>query len=424
MTGIFKRRIFIFLFFMISFTAGFAEPGLHFVLVHGAWHGAWCWFEVEQLLVREGYTVTTIHLPGHGNDNIDPGTVTLNDYRDKVTDFLDSLDHPIILVGHSMGGVVISAAAEKRPSKIDKLIYLSAFLLKNEQSLLDLASMDTRSKVLPNLTIDETAGVIKVDNKLRKNIFYQLSPERYVYLTENLLVPNPLQPFAEPLFLTDSGYERVRRFYITTTKDNAITAPFQKYMYTMSPCEKIYEIYTDHSAFFSAPNQLLNILLEIANDQSANLIKNPSFDNGKNNWAFTVYNPEDVSAYFTIDSTSQLSGINSAKFSLDSNGSQNWHIQLYQMVSGLKKDKTYEISFLAKHTASLPDTVKTSLFLIDLEFNTLWEQKEINLENVIQTRGPFTFISDEDIENALLTFDLEGNGNMVLYLDEIVMNPN
>ena len=107
-----------------------------FVLIHGAHHGSWCWKMVTPLLEKAGYNVIAPDLPGHGeNKKKAIEEITLNDYLDCIFEVLDRQPEPVILVGHSMGGLVISQVAEYRPNKIKKLVYLCAVLLKNGESL-------------------------------------------------------------------------------------------------------------------------------------------------------------------------------------------------------------------------------------------------------------------------------------------------
>src|SRR5262249_48601509 len=101
----------------------------HFVLVHGAWHGAWCWYKIVAGLDSAGHRLTAPDLPSGGIDATPPATVTLQSQADRLVAVLDTLPDPVILVGHSAGGPVISLAAEARPQKIAKLVYLTAFLL-------------------------------------------------------------------------------------------------------------------------------------------------------------------------------------------------------------------------------------------------------------------------------------------------------
>ncbi|MBN1696913.1 MAG: alpha/beta fold hydrolase [Spirochaetales bacterium] len=235
----------------------------HFVLVHGAWHGAWCWYKLAVMLEEDGHTVTLIDLPGHGIDSSDPADVTLDDYRDRITGVLDSIPEEVILVGHSMGGIAISAAAESRPTDIKKLIYLSAFLLQSGQSMLDIALQDTGSHVLPNLIILPEEGIIDINRENLVDMFYQLSPAEDVSLARTVLKPNPIAPFSTPLIVTEPNYGSVERFYIFTLEDNAITYPIQQMMVAASPCRAVFVLDTDHSSFFSEPKNLIKVIDDI-----------------------------------------------------------------------------------------------------------------------------------------------------------------
>ena len=85
-----------------------------YVLIHGSWHGAWCWYKVVPRLEQAGHTALAIDLPGHGRDWTPPQDVSMQTYVDSVCGVLDTLPEPAILVGHSRGGIVISQVAESR----------------------------------------------------------------------------------------------------------------------------------------------------------------------------------------------------------------------------------------------------------------------------------------------------------------------
>ena len=82
-----------------------------FLLVHGACTGGWCWEKVVPLLEAKGHKVCAPDLPGLGNDQTPPAVVTLADNVEKLSRLLDKMDEPVVLVGHSLGGVTISALA-------------------------------------------------------------------------------------------------------------------------------------------------------------------------------------------------------------------------------------------------------------------------------------------------------------------------
>ena len=99
-----------------------------FMLIHGSWHGDWSWYLLEEQLTKAGHTVITVNLPGHGLLYNNASQVTLQDYESAVVNALDLSQEEVILVGHSLGGLIISAAAEKRPDKVRSLVYLAAHM--------------------------------------------------------------------------------------------------------------------------------------------------------------------------------------------------------------------------------------------------------------------------------------------------------
>ena len=99
-----------------------------FMLVHGACTGGWCWEKVAPLLEANGHRVCAPDLPGLGKDHTPPANVTLADNVEKISRLLDKMEEPVVLVGHSLGGVTISQLAEARRRKIKALVYLCALL--------------------------------------------------------------------------------------------------------------------------------------------------------------------------------------------------------------------------------------------------------------------------------------------------------
>ena len=135
------------------------------VLVHGAFHGAWCWDKVTSLLEQGGHEVVALDLPGHGEDQTPAVEVTLEAYADLVVQALDALPAPVVLVGHSLSGTVISQVAERRPEKIDKLVYLCALLLPSGKSAIEASQEDGDSVILKNATVEPDQGRIVLAEK-------------------------------------------------------------------------------------------------------------------------------------------------------------------------------------------------------------------------------------------------------------------
>src|SRR5260221_5099251 len=119
-----------------------------YVLVHGGWHGAWCWNRIVPSLEKKGHHVIAVDLPGHGRDKSVTAKVTMKDYVDVLVAQLDALPEPVCLVGHSSGGAIATQVAEHRPEKIRALVYLAAFLPRSGESILGLFHQATDSVLL------------------------------------------------------------------------------------------------------------------------------------------------------------------------------------------------------------------------------------------------------------------------------------
>ncbi len=177
---------------------------------------------------------------------------------------LDAQPEPVVLVGHSSGGLVISQAAEQRPDKVKMLVYLTAFLLRDGEVVLSVAGNDTESLVLPAMVMseDQTYATLRED-AIGEALCADCSDED-VERAKSMFVPQAVAPFATPLAITEENFGRVPRVYIETLQDRAISPSLQKEMYERLPCQKVISMNTSHSPFFSAPEELAGHLEVLA----------------------------------------------------------------------------------------------------------------------------------------------------------------
>jgi pimeloyl-ACP methyl ester carboxylesterase len=223
-----------------------------YVLVHGAWHGAWCWYRVAPLLEKEGHEVVAPDMPGHGRDKTPISEITFEACVQRVCGILDVQPEPVILVGHSWGGNIITQVAEYRPEKIKLLVYLTAFLLASGEPM----QLGKESILRPNVIMSEDQSYSTVKADAIREIFYGDCSDEDIALAKLLLVPQASASLASPRTAgQDSG--RVPRVYIECLQDKTITPSRQKEMYTRLPCQKVISMNTSHSPFFSAPEQLV-----------------------------------------------------------------------------------------------------------------------------------------------------------------------
>lgn len=236
-----------------------------FVFVHGAQHGAWCWHEVVPRLEGRGHDAVSFDLPAHGIDTTPPGEVTLEEYAGRAVEVIDEQADPVTLVGHSMAGAVITRAAEKRPSGIDTLVYLSAILPRDGTSLFEMGQIEANAESLvgQHVIVDEERGVSYLPDDVVRDAFYADCSEADVALARSLLRPEPLTPFSDPICTTEDRFGSVPRVYVETTEDAAVTPEYQASMYRDRPCEAVYTLETGHASFFVAPDALVDHLCAV-----------------------------------------------------------------------------------------------------------------------------------------------------------------
>jgi pimeloyl-ACP methyl ester carboxylesterase len=235
-----------------------------FILIHGAWHGGWCWERVAPLLRAAGHQVLAPDLPGMGADATPLGDDPLAQWAEFVADLAATCDGRVVLVGHSRGGLVISEAAERAPERIDRLVYLTAFLLERGQSLADMAGRHPGVGPSAAIRPTEDPGRLMIDPQLGIPVFYGRCSEGDAQAAANRLTPEPLAALTRPLQVTDGGFGRVPRAYIEATDDRAISLEMQREMQAALPCDPVITLTSDHSPFYSAAPELAQALLELA----------------------------------------------------------------------------------------------------------------------------------------------------------------
>ncbi|NCT94446.1 MAG: alpha/beta fold hydrolase [Chitinophagaceae bacterium] len=235
-----------------------------FILIHGSWHSSWNWHKLKPLLEKAGHTVYAIDLPGMGRDKTPIETVRFDTTVQKICSLIDSIPGKVILVGHSKNGIMISQAAEYRPDKIEKLVYLAAYLIPNGKTQREYSLQDTEGWLKPYVTQHPETASHTLQPIIFKDGLYHDCDDDITEMAKCILDHEPVESGMAVLRLTDQAYGSVRRFYIACTEDRAVTPFIQQKMYTETPCEKVYQLHTSHSPFFSAPNALYEILEEIA----------------------------------------------------------------------------------------------------------------------------------------------------------------
>jgi pimeloyl-ACP methyl ester carboxylesterase len=234
-----------------------------FVLVHGAYHGAWCWDRLRRRLELAGHRVFADDLPGHGAA-FDPTQMTLANYANATAALVTGLGGGVYLVGHSMAGAVIAEVAERIPDALHRIIFLTAYLPANGQSISDLARMDEQVRIkLERLDIDGVPCVDIDEEALAKHFYPDANPDQLAWVRDKVH-PQAVEPFAKPVRLTAEKFGRVPRAYVHCEKDRAIGLFLQRRMEAATPCDPVLRLAGDHSPFVTAVDALASVLHELA----------------------------------------------------------------------------------------------------------------------------------------------------------------
>jgi pimeloyl-ACP methyl ester carboxylesterase len=237
------------------------DPGPRtFILIHGGWHGAWCWDRVVRLLRSAGHTVIAPDLPSMGDDRTDPATVTLAGWTDFVVDLVLRQPERVLLVGHSRAGAIISQVAEAIPERVLRLVYLAAYLLPSGRSVAAEARRDADSLIPANMVPGATGVTCAVRPEIAGEAFYGCCSEAERAGAVARLSPEPLKPLVTAVKVSAARFGSVPRAYVGCTADRTISPAAQLSMLAALPCDLVFTLNCDHSPFLSRPSELARLL--------------------------------------------------------------------------------------------------------------------------------------------------------------------
>ncbi|WP_420132264.1 alpha/beta fold hydrolase [Rhodopseudomonas sp.] len=241
------------------------------LMVHGSWHWGGCFQKLGNILGTQGYPVAMPDLKSHGYSEAGWDSVTsMADYTEPVKELLAAADAPVVLVGHSMGGVALSHLAESMPGKIKCLVYLTAFMTPPGKTANDYifayANNPAAAPLFEILTpVGDGAGLaldMAKPDRIRDAFYGDCSDADIRVALNNAAVTNT----SVPNVYAPGAISTIARHYITCAQDCAIPFAVQNQMIEDVPGATVHALETSHSPFFSAPQQLAAILKLVAGD--------------------------------------------------------------------------------------------------------------------------------------------------------------
>jgi pimeloyl-ACP methyl ester carboxylesterase len=233
------------------------------VLIHGAWHGAWCWDRVVPLLEDADVPTVAVDLPGHGASTEPLGD--LYAHIAFVRDLLDGIDGPIILCGHSYGGAVISEAAAGIDS-VRHLVYLCAIVPEVGEPLggvmADTVTPEQGRSELGSAMQIQDDGTMTLDLDASVPVFYADCADDDVAAARKQISAHSAASFAQPL--RAAAWHDIPSTYVVCTEDRAINPEFQRALATRTTASV--EWPTSHSPFFSRPDLVADLLIGLARE--------------------------------------------------------------------------------------------------------------------------------------------------------------
>ncbi len=233
-----------------------------YVLVHGAMRGAWLWDRVVPLLEKAGAKAYALDLPGHGARGGDRRGITAQAYADDVARTIKDKDlRDVILVGHSMGGIIISKAAEQVPDRLAHLVYLAAAVLADGQALIDTLPPDRAELYRKAAAASPDTTIFAPIETLKQLHFTDMTDaEKDEWVRK--MTPQPFAIFSDRVDLKRFYSITIPKTYILATQDKALVPDLCRQFAARIGCTPI-EIAGGHDVMVSRPAEVARLLLAI-----------------------------------------------------------------------------------------------------------------------------------------------------------------
>jgi pimeloyl-ACP methyl ester carboxylesterase len=239
-----------------------------FVLVHGAWHGGWCWRDAARALRKAGHTV---HAPTHtgvgARAHLASEAITLETHIRDVAGHIEAEElNDVIVCGHSYGGMVITGLADRMPERIKALVYLDAFVPENRQSLVDCIKLALPPEVAGGFFDAFYGSALAGNSGLMAPIpaaGFNIKAENQAWV-DRRCVPQALATFTTPVLLSGAGAAVKKRLYILA--DGWDPSPFRYFAkkHEGQAGWQVIKMPSSHDVMVDMPNELAAELMKLA----------------------------------------------------------------------------------------------------------------------------------------------------------------
>lgn len=232
-----------------------------YVLIHGAFHGGWCWKRVARSIRAAGREVYTPTLTGLGERaHLLTPEIGLETHIQDILGMLEYEDlHEVVLVGHSYGGMVITGVAEKCPERLSQLVFLDAFIPKDGQALIELFPPEMAAKIREQ-TRSEGQGYRLPPSA--PEIFGVTTDEDLAWVKPRLS-PQPIKTYLDPVHISNPFATQIPHVYIYCIHPHSLLEQFVTAIRSDKSWQ-YYEITAGHDAMIVEPDKLSQVLLTLA----------------------------------------------------------------------------------------------------------------------------------------------------------------
>jgi pimeloyl-ACP methyl ester carboxylesterase len=234
-----------------------------FVLVHGAWHGGWCWSRVADLLRANGHRVFTPTQTGLGErKHLISKEITIDTFTADIVNVIEAEElSDVILVGHSFGGIAISGVADRIPERIRHLVYLDSLIVQGGKAAFD--SLPPDIVAARRKAAEETSGGLSLP--VPPPSAFAVSDAKDAEWLKCRLTPHPIGTYTSPLTIKGPVGNNLPRTYMTCTAPAYAAIESTRQWVKSQQGWRWVEIATGHDAMVLAPELLSKMLLEAVN---------------------------------------------------------------------------------------------------------------------------------------------------------------